>query len=148
MGAFLKIILLAVVLILAAPFLLAIFGIGVGILVPLVMVPIGLVVGLIGGFIGLVFGLFGGLIGLVAAAFGMLFSVLKWVVYLVFLALLVGFGVWLLNRMCEKSGRCASTKFDEDESEAMDEIRRGMGRMGKRLDSLETILEEDEKGYT
>jgi membrane protein implicated in regulation of membrane protease activity len=137
MGTFLKLILLALVLIFAFPFILALFGIGIGILVPLVTVPIGLF-----------FALVGGLIALVAGIFGVVFSVLRWVVYLVLFVLLAGVGIWLLNRLSEKSGRSPHTRFDRDESEEMDEIQRGIGRLGRRLDSLETILEEDEKRYT
>jgi len=101
----------------------------------ILMLPFHLIGGLIGLVVGLVMGAFGLIMGLVGLVIGL-------GVLLIPILLVVGFVafmVWMLGFVFKGSGR-KDPPFDPDQWKTREDIRSGIKRMEKRIESLETLL--------
>jgi hypothetical protein len=138
MSKTLKTILIVLALLIAITLVLKTLGFVGKVTGSILMAPIHLLIGLLGAVVGLVGGAIGLLVGLLGALIGL-------GVLLIPLLLAVGFVVfviWILGFLFKGSGR-KDRPFDPDQWQTREDIRSGIRRMQKRIESLETILSRD-----
>lgn len=94
---------------------------------------------LIGGLIGLVFGLVMGVFGLIMGLLGMVIGLGVLLIPVLLVIGFIVFMVWMLGFVFKGSGR-KDRPFEPTEARTREDIRSGIKRMEKRIQSLETIL--------
>ncbi len=103
---------------------------------------ISLVVGIVGAVVGIIVGVFGLIIGIVVPV---LVAIVIPLVILGLPLLLIMAVVWLLGLPASRHAR----KREPEETRLMQDINRGLARMENRLNSLETVMLDDEfKSYS
>ena len=107
---------------------------------------------MISGIVSLIVGIVGAIVGIVVGAIGLILGIIVPVIVAIVIPLailgvpllLIMAVVWLLGL---PSARC-SRKREPEDARLMQEINRGLARMENRLNSLETIMLDDDARTT